>query len=178
MSRVGKQPIALPSSVNFDYSSGVISLSGPKGKLSHKVPSEVILQKVDNHILLTINDKTCNKSKALWGLTRSLVSNMVKGVGEGFKTILDINGVGYRAAVKGDILTLFLGFSHEIKYLIPAGVQIICPKPTQIEVLGFDKEVVGQVAANIRQLRKPEPYKGKGIKYQNEVIYRKEGKKK
>jgi len=178
MSRIGKLPIDVPAGVTVELNNKNINVKGKLGNLTHLIPNEVKVENNENKIFVSIADNDNNKARALWGLTRSLISNMVKGVSQGFKVTLDINGVGYRAAVKGNILTLFLGFSHEVKFLIPSGIQMVCPKPTQLEIHGFSKEHVGQVAANIRKLRKPEPYKGKGIKYDNEVIYRKEGKKK
>jgi large subunit ribosomal protein L6 len=114
----------------------------------------------------------------MWGLSRTLISNMIIGVSKGFTKILDINGVGYKASINNNILTMFLGYSHDIKYIIPKGIEIKCPKPTQIEIFGYDKQLVGEVAALIRNLRKPEPYKGKGVKYSDEIIVRKVGKKK
>ena len=178
MSRIGKLPIEIPANVEVAINGQLIVVNGKLGKLKYTLPNEVTIVKDSSQIVVSIEDQKNNKARAMWGLSRSLVYNMVKGVSVGFKKVLEVNGVGYRANVKQDILTLFLGFSHEIKYLIPQGIEVICPKPTQIEIFGYDKEKVGQVAADIRKLRKPEPYKGKGVKYENEVIYRKEGKKK
>lgn len=177
MSRVGKLPVSIPSGVSVNIDGNNVTVSGPKGKLDHCFPAEVSISTSDNNIIVSPLSKN-DRSRAMWGLSRTLINNMVEGVSKGFVVQLDVNGVGYRASSDKGILTLFLGFSHEIKYIIPEGVEIKTPKPTEVEIHGFDKKLVGQIAAEIRSLRKPEPYKGKGVKYRNEVVRRKEGKKK
>lgn len=177
MSRIGKLPISLPSDANVNIEGNNIKVSGKLGELNMACCNEVTISQSDKKIFVKpINDSKVAAS--MWGLTRSLIFNMVKGVTEGFQVRLEINGVGYRCAVDGKILTMFLGYSHEIKYLIPQSIEIKCEKPTLLVIFGADKQKVGQVAALIRSLRKPEPYKGKGIKRENEKIIRKEGKKK
>ena len=179
MSRIGKQPVIVSTDVEVVLSNDVIVVSGKLGKLTHSIDNSVTVDynKAENKITVTPkgDDK---KSRSMWGLSRTLINNMVVGVSKGFSKTLDINGVGYKTAVKGNILSMFLGYSHDINYIIPNGIEIKCPKPTQIEVFGYDKQQVGQVAALIRSLRKPEPYKGKGVKYADETIIRKVGKKK
>lgn len=177
MSRIGKLPVEVSKEVKVVINGNTIEVVGPKGKLKHTFPQEVFIKYEDNKIMVKTVKNTI-RAKAIWGLARNLVNNMVKGVLDGFTKVLEINGVGYRASIEGGVLTLLLGFSHEIKYIVPPSIQLKCIKPTQIEISGCDKQQVGQVAAEIRSLRKPEPYKGKGIKYSEEVIRRKEGKKK
>jgi large subunit ribosomal protein L6 len=178
MSRVGKHPIAIPAGVSVSLSGNNVEIKGPKGVLREEFHNEVIIKYEDNLIVVQPKSKT-NLSRSLWGTTRRIIANMVKGVTEGFSKILDINGVGFKAAMQGGkYLVLNLGYSHPIYYIPQEGVMIACPKPTQIEVSGIDKEAVGQTAAEIRGFKKPEPFKGKGIKYSDEVILRKEGKKK
>ncbi|KKB96432.1 50S ribosomal protein L6 [Candidatus Arcanobacter lacustris] len=177
MSRVGKLPIPLPTGTKVNITENNINVQGKLGELKLDYRNEVTVTQSDEKIFV----KPANDSKiarAMWGLTRSLIFNMVKGVTEGFQARLEVNGVGYRCAVDGRILTMFLGYSHEIKYLIPESIEIKCEKPTLLVISGADKQKVGQVAALIRSLRKPEPYKGKGIKHEGEKIIRKEGKKK
>ena len=179
MSRVGKLPIAVPAGVTIEVSDQQVQVTGKLGKLITAYNEEVTVTFDANEkkvLVKPANDST--RAKAMWGLYRNLINNMVTGVTEGFTIRLEINGVGYRAAVDGKILTLFLGFSHEIKYAIPAGIDIKAEKPTLLVISGADRQKVGQVAAIIRKLRKPEPYKGKGIKYEDEKIRRKVGKKK
>lgn len=177
MSRIGKLPVAIPSGVKVDIAGQQIEITGKLGKLTTSFEKEVNVTVGDGKVSVKpANDTT--RARAMWGLVRSLVNNMVRGVSEGFTVRLEINGVGYRSSVDGNILTLFLGYSHEIKYAIPEGVDIKCEKPTLIVIFGADKQKVGQVAAEIRALRPPEPYKGKGIKYEDEKIRRKQGKKK
>jgi large subunit ribosomal protein L6 len=177
MSRVGKLPIPLPAGTQVNIEGSNINVSGKLGELKLVYRNEVTITQSDEKIFVKpINDSKIARS--MWGLTRSLIFNMVKGVTEGFQARLEVNGVGYRCAVDGRILTMFLGYSHEIKYLIPESIEIKCEKPTLLVISGADKQKVGQVAALIRSLRKPEPYKGKGIKHENEKIIRKEGKKK
>jgi large subunit ribosomal protein L6 len=177
MSRVGKHPVAVPSGVTVEIANRVLKAKGKLGELSLRLNEEVDAKLEDGKVVVTPRSDT-KRARTLWGTTRALVNNMVGGVSKGFTKTLDINGVGYRAQVQGKNLQLQLGFSHDVIYPIPAGVTIKCEKPTQITVTGADRQRVGQVAAEIRAFRKPEPYKGKGIKYDNERILRKEGKKK
>ena len=176
MSRIGKEPISVPSDVQVSIEGRNVGVSGPKGSLDLDVPGEIEVRQEDDKILVERpNDD--RKNKALHGLTRSLVNNMIIGVSEGFKKELEIVGVGYRAAEKGsDGLELQLGFSHPVQVKAPEGITFEVPEPTRIIVSGINKEVVGQVAANIRSYRKPEPYKGKGIRYVGEYVARKAGK--
>ncbi|AIL65590.1 Ribosomal protein L6 [Rickettsiales bacterium Ac37b] len=179
MSRVGKMPITVPPGVKVNLEEGKISVIGNLGQLAFKISNKVKVnydhQKQELRVLPV--DESMD-AKAMWGLSRSLIYNLVHGVSVGFVVKLEMNGVGYRCAVDKLFLTLFLGFSHEIKYAIPSGIQIKSEKPTSITITGVDKQKVGQVAAEIRKLRPPEPYKAKGIKYENERIRRKIGKKK
>jgi large subunit ribosomal protein L6 len=176
MSRIGKLPIIVPQGVGIDINKNVITVKGKLGELSFNYNDEVIVSHEDNKLIIKPANDT-SKTNSMWGLTRSCINNMVKGVSDGFEVKLEINGVGYRASVDKSILTLFLGYSHEIKIRIPKGIQIKCDKPTLIAISGYDKQKVGQVAAFIRKLRKPEPFKGKGIRYENEKIIMKQGKK-
>jgi large subunit ribosomal protein L6 len=176
MSRVGKQPIKILQGVKVDFKDGTLKVEGPKGKLSHKVPRGVEV-KIDNgSILVSRNEKIAVNAAALHGLTRTLIHNMVHGAHTGFNRELDVVGVGYRAAVKGNMLTLTLGYSHPVDYELPAGITAKVENNTHIVVSGADKMLVGMVAAKIRSFKEPEPYQGKGIKYTNEHIIRKQGK--
>ena len=176
MSRIGKSPIALPSGVDVTIANGAITVKGPKGALSRPIPGEITVRQ-DGSTLLVERPNDERDNRALHGLTRTLVANMVQGVTAGFVKELDIVGVGYRAEAQGaDKLRLSLGFSHPVMVDAPAGITFEVPQPTRVIVKGIDKEVVGQVAANIRSIRKPEPYKGKGVRYLNERIIRKAGK--
>jgi large subunit ribosomal protein L6 len=175
MSRVGKLPVPVPKGVTATVNGQEVKVKGPKGELSFTVPDQVEVRMEDGAIKV---DPRTDEARALWGLSRSMIENLVIGVTDGFTKNLQINGVGYRAAVQGKELVLALGYSHDVKYPIPAGIDIKTPKPTEIVVSGIDKQRVGQVAAEIREWRPPEPYKGKGIKYADEEIVRKEGKKK
>ena len=177
MSRIGKKPVALPKGVTASVEGQTVKVKGPKGELSVKLVREVSA-KVDEHGITVTPDKAQERSAQMWGLSRSLVNNLVTGVTNGFTQRLEIQGVGYRAAVQGKNLNLQLGFSHDVVYPIPAGITITAEKPTQISVSGIDKQLVGQVAAEIRGYRRPEPYKGKGVRYEGEYVRRKEGKKK
>lgn len=177
MSRIGKKPISLPSGVTAEVSGQKVTIKGPKGQLAFVANDEIMLKTVDNFISVEPRDQT-KGARAKWGLSRSMIENLVKGVTSGFEKKLEINGVGYRAAMKGSDVQLSLGFSHDVLYKVPFGVTVVVPKPTEIIVSGIDKQQVGQVAAEIREYRSPEPYKGKGIKYADERIVRKEGKKK
>ena len=175
MSRIGKEPISVPSDVQVSIEGRSVGVTGPKGSLDLDLPGEINVRQEDGTVLVERpNDD--RKNKALHGLTRSLINNMVIGVSEGFKKELEIVGVGYRAAKSGDGLELQLGFSHPVKVKAPEGITFDVPEPTQIIVSGINKEVVGQVAADIRSYRKPEPYKGKGIRYAGEYVARKAGK--
>ena len=175
MSRIGKEPISVPTDVNISIQGRNVGVTGPKGSLDLDLPGEIDVRQEDGTVLVERpNDD--RKNKALHGLTRSLINNMVIGVSEGFKKELEIVGVGYRAAKSGDGLELQLGFSHPVKVKAPEGITFDVPEPTQIVVSGINKEVVGQVAADIRSYRKPEPYKVKGIRYVGEHVARKAGK--
>jgi large subunit ribosomal protein L6 len=177
MSRVGKNPVLIPQGVTCQLNGHEIVIKGKKGELSAQTSKEVQVTCEDNAILVRPRDDS-KQARMLWGTWKNRIKNMVEGVSEGFTIRLEINGVGYRAAVEGNILKLQLGYSHDILYAIPKGIQINCEKPTAVAVSGVDRQQVGQVAAEIRSYRKPEPYKGKGVKYEGEYIVRKEGKKK
>jgi len=177
MSRVGKNPVTIPSGVTVDIAGQVLTAKGKLGTLQLVVNNEVAAKIADGKVTVTPKGDT-KRARTRWGTTRALVNNMVNGVSKGFTVNLEISGVGYRAAVQGKTLNLQLGFSHEIHFPIPNDVKIVCEKPTSIAISGADRQRVGQVAAVIRGYRKPEPYKGKGIKYETETIRRKEGKKK
>ena len=177
MSRVGKKPVQLPDGIEADIVASQITIKGQKGQLNQTFPESVKLEKEDDKILISPLNETKN-ARAAWGMTRTIINNMVLGVSTGFNRNLEINGVGYRASKEANILTLQLGFSHDIKLAIPEDLEVKCVKPTEISITGINKQRVGQFASEIRRLRKPEPYKGKGIKYQEEVVRRKEGKKK
>ena len=177
MSRIGKKPVALPGGVTAAVNGQQVKVKGPKGDLSHVLVDEIIAKLDKDGIEIAMREDT-KEARARWGMSRTQVANLIAGVTEGFTKKLEITGVGYRAAVQGSNLQLQLGYSHDIAFSIPQGIQVVCPKPTEIVVTGIDKQKVGQVAAEIRQYRPPEPYKGKGIRYAGEFILRKEGKKK
>ena len=177
MSRIGKQPVMLPQGVDINILNNTILVKGKKGELKNSFPDSVKIVKEDNKIVISPLSNT-KSAKGAWGLIRTIINNMVVGVEEGFTKSLVVNGVGYRAAVGDGILTLQLGYSHDIKLAIPNDLEVKCAKPTEISISGIDKQKVGQFASEIRALRKPEPYKGKGVRYSDEVIRRKEGKKK
>jgi large subunit ribosomal protein L6 len=177
MSRIGKNPVAIPAGVSVELVGQQLTAKGPLGTLSLLVSGEVSATIADGAVTIAPNSEA-QHARAMWGTTRALVNNMVTGVATGFTRNLEINGVGYRAAVQGNVLNLQLGYSHEIPYPIPKDVRIICERPTLIAVSGADRQRVGQVAAEIRAFRPPEPYKGKGVKYRDEIVRRKEGKKK
>ncbi len=177
MSRIGKKPVAIPAGVTATMESGTLSVKGPKGMLAMSMVDDISYELGDDGITVKPANET-KRARAFWGMQRTLVSNLVVGVSDGFTKVLEITGVGYRAAVQGKNLKLQLGYSHDVDYPIPEGITIKTPDPTTVEISGSDKQVVGQVAAEIRRWRKPEPYKGKGIKYRGEFIFRKEGKKK
>src|ERR1700760_462693 len=177
MSRIGKKPVPLPKGVTASIDGQLVKVKGPKGELSVKLVREVTATIGDDGITVT-PDKKQERAAKMWGLSRTLVNNLVTGVTTGFTQKLEIQGVGYRAAVQGKTLNLQLGFSHDVPYAIPEGITIVTEKPTMIMISGIDKQKVGQVAAEIRSWRPPEPYKGKGVRYEGEYVRRKEGKKK
>lgn len=177
MSRIGKKPVQVPAGVTAKVDGQLVQVKGSKGQLEFRVPDDVSVAFADNAIKVDPRSQS-KTARALWGTARARISNLVAGVTTGFEKKLEITGVGYRAAVAGKNLQLSLGYSHDVNYPIPAGIAIATPKPTEISISGIDKQQVGQVAAEIRALRGPEPYKGKGVKYANEFIFRKEGKKK
>ena len=177
MSRIGKKPVAVPAGVTANVSGQTVSAKGPKGELSFVVNDEVLVKLDNDQISVEPRDQS-KQARSKWGMSRTQIVNIVQGVKEGFEKKLEINGVGYRATMQGKNLQLALGFSHDVVYQTPQGITISVPKPTEIVVSGIDKQQVGQVAAEIRKFRGPEPYKGKGVKYAEERIVRKEGKKK
>jgi large subunit ribosomal protein L6 len=177
MSRIGKKPVGLPSGVSAAVSGQTIEIKGPKDTQTFTATDDITLRVEDNTVSIIPRGKS-KRARQQWGMSRSVVANMVQGCSEGFKKELEINGVGYRAQMQGNTLKLALGLSHDVNFEVPDGVTVTCPKQTEIVVEGTDIQLVGQVAANIREWRKPEPYKGKGIKYKDEYIFRKEGKKK
>ncbi|WP_169568528.1 50S ribosomal protein L6 [Sneathiella limimaris] len=177
MSRIGKHPVSIPSGVELQFNDKEVTAKGSKGSLSMTFVDDVNVEKDGDQVWVKpANDS--KRARQMWGMQRTLLNNLVEGVSNGFTKKLEIVGVGYRAAVQGKTLNLNLGFSHDVNYDIPEGIEIKCPSPTAIEISGANKQRVGQVAAEIRSYRKPEPYKGKGVKYADEYIFRKEGKKK
>jgi large subunit ribosomal protein L6 len=177
MSRIGKRPVTIPSGVSAEIADGILSVKGPKGTLTLSLRDEIAYKVEEGSISVQPANAT-KQARAFWGMQRTLVDNLVTGVTQGYTKILDITGVGYRANVQGKNLKLQLGYSHDVDFAIPEGIEIKTPDNTTVEISGIDKQKVGQVAAEIRRWRKPEPYKGKGIKYRGEFIFRKEGKKK
>ena len=177
MSRIGKNPVPVPSAVTLTQNGQLVSVKGPRGELSFTLPNSVT-GKLEDGSFVVSPVEGADKAKAMWGMARTMVLNMIVGVTDGFKKDLELRGVGYRAAMKGNTLNLQLGYSHEINYDAPEGIKITVAKPTEISIAGSNKQVVGQVAAEIRQFRKPEPYKGKGVRYVGEYVRIKEGKKK
>ncbi len=177
MSRIGKKPVPIPSGVTANVEGQTVKVKGPKGALQVVLPDDVTVKMDSGAVKVDPRNET-KRARAMWGTSRTLVSNLVTGVTKGFETKLEITGVGYRAALQGKNLQIALGYSHDVVYPIPEGIAIATPKPTEIVVTGIDKQKVGQVAAEIRAFRPPEPYKGKGVKYAGEYIFRKEGKKK
>jgi len=177
MSRIGKKPVPVPNSVTANVEGQTITAKGPKGQLSVVLVDHVAAEMGDDGISVQPRDES-KEARAMWGMSRTLVQNIVTGVTDGFEKRLEITGVGYRAQVQGKSLNLALGYSHDVSYPIPDGIQVVTPRPTEVVVSGIDKQQVGQVAAEIRRYRPPEPYKGKGVKYAGEFIFRKEGKKK
>ncbi|EEW23957.1 50S ribosomal protein L6 [Rhodobacter ferrooxidans] len=177
MSRIGKKPVPLPQGVSASISGQSVEVKGPKGTRSFHATDDVTLTLEDGSVKVTPRG-TSKRARQQWGMVRSQVENLVTGVTVGFKKELEIQGVGYRAAMAGNVLKLSLGYSHDVNFEVPDGVTVATPKQTEITVEGIDQQLVGQVAANIREWRKPEPYKGKGIRYKGEFVFRKEGKKK
>ena len=177
MSRIGKRPVAIPSGVSADIADGILTVKGPKGTLTLSLREE-IAYKIDGDSISVLPANDTKAARAFWGMQRTLVDNLVTGVTQGYTKVLEITGVGYRANSQGKNLKLQLGYSHDVDFAIPEGIEIKTPDNTTVEISGIDKQKVGQVAAEIRRWRKPEPYKGKGIKYRGEFIFRKEGKKK
>jgi len=177
MSRIGKRPVAIPSGVTADISEGMLNVKGPKGTLSMGL-SELVSYKLEDGTISVTPANDGKSARSHWGMQRTLVSNLVEGVTQGFSKVLEITGVGYRAQAQGKKLKLQLGYSHDVELDVPEGLEVKTPDQTTVEITGIDKQAVGQFAAEIRRWRKPEPYKGKGIKYRGEYIFRKEGKKK
>jgi large subunit ribosomal protein L6 len=177
MSRIGKKAVAIPAGVTASVEGQVVTVTGPKGALEFVVPEEIAV-KMENGAIKVDPRSESKRARAMWGTSRTLVANLVGGVTKGYQTRLEIVGVGYRATLQGKSLQIALGFSHDVMFPIPDGITIATPKPTEVVVSGIDKQKVGQVAAEIRAFRPPEPYKGKGVKYAGEYIFRKEGKKK
>ncbi|MFN3955681.1 MAG: 50S ribosomal protein L6 [Pararhodobacter sp.] len=177
MSRIGKKPVELPSGVTATVSGQTISVKGPKGTRSFTATDDIDFV-IEGNVVSVKPRGNSKRARQQWGLSRSMVANLTQGVTGGFKKDLELVGVGYRAAMQGKDLKLSLGYSHEVIFEVPAGVSVSTPKPTEIVIEGIDQQLVGQVAANIREWRRPEPYKGKGIRYKDEYIFRKEGKKK
>ncbi len=177
MSRIGKKAIPVPNGVNVTLAGQDVTVKGPKGQLAWKVVEEIEVKQDGNVIHITPRGET-QRHKAMWGLSRTLIANMVKGVTEGYEQTLEMVGVGYRAAMQGAKLELSLGFSHPVVIDPPAGISFAVPKQTEVKISGIDKQAVGEMAAKVRKIRPPEPYKGKGVKYAGEKVRRKEGKKK
>mgnify|MGYP006056600473 FL=1 len=177
MSRIGKKPVGLPSGVTATVSGQTVEIKGPKGVRTFKATDDVSLAVEDSGVSVTPRGSS-KRARQQWGMSRTQIANCVTGVTDGFKKELEINGVGYRASMQGAVLKLALGYSHDVLFEVPAGITVTAPKPTEIIVEGIDQQQVGEVAAKIREWRKPEPYKGKGIKYKDEYIFRKEGKSK
>lgn len=177
MSRIGKKAVPVPEGVTATIDGQRVAVKGPKGELDFLATEHVVITMEDGEVTVKPRDES-KAARAAWGMSRTMVSNLFEGVTKGFERKLEISGVGYRAAVQGSNLQLNLGYSHDVAYPIPQGITITTPRPTEIVVAGADRQQVGQVAAEIREFRRPEPYKGKGIKYSNETIHRKEGKKK
>ncbi len=177
MSRIGKKPVAIPSGVTANVEGQTVKMKGPKGALALVLPDDIVV-KMDKGAIKVDPRSDTKRARSMWGTSRTLVANLVAGVTKGFEDKLDITGVGYRASVQGKNLQIALGYSHDVIYPIPEGIAIATPKPTEIVITGIDKQKVGQVAAEIRGFRPPEPYKGKGVRYSGEYIFRKEGKKK
>jgi large subunit ribosomal protein L6 len=178
MSRIGKKPVSVPSGVTANIDGQTLTVKGPKGTLSMLLLDDLVKYEVGEGEIRVTPITSAQRNRAAWGMTRTNVQNLVTGVTDGFTKVLEITGVGYRAAAQGKNLRLQLGYSHDVNYPVPEGIDIKTPDPNTVEISGIDRQKVGQVAAEIRRWRKPEPYKGKGIKYRGEYIFRKEGKKK
>jgi large subunit ribosomal protein L6 len=178
MSRIGKKPVAMPSGVSASVEGQTLTVKGPKGTLSMALLDDLVSYTIEDGAISIKPLTQAQRNRAAWGMQRTQVQNLVTGVTEGFTKVLEINGVGYRAAIQGSNLKLQLGYSHDVNFAVPEGIDVKTPDATTVEISGIDKQQVGQVAAEIRRWRKPEPYKGKGIKYRGEYIFRKEGKKK
>ncbi len=177
MSRIGKKAVAIPSGVTANIENGTLSVKGPKGTLSMGMLDDIEYQ-VEEGMISIKPANASTRARSFWGMQRTLVANLVDGVTDGFTKVLEINGVGYRAQAQGNNLKLQLGYSHDVDIVVPEGIEVKTPDQTTVEISGNDKQAVGQFAAEVRQWRKPEPYKGKGIKYRGEYVFRKEGKKK
>jgi len=177
MSRIGKKPIAIPSGVTVTLDGQTVAVKGPKGQLAWTVSEEIEVTLDNGQLTLTPRNET-QRARGMWGLSRTLVDNMVTGVTKGYEEVLELVGVGYRAALKGQALSMQLGFSHDVDIPPPAGITFAVPKQTEVRISGIDKQLVGEIAARIRRIRPPEPYKGKGVRYAGEAVRRKEGKKK
>jgi large subunit ribosomal protein L6 len=177
MSRIGKKPVSIPSGVTVTLDGQTVTVKGPKGQLAWTVSDEVEVKQEGSELTFTPRDES-QRARGMWGLSRSLVANMVHGVTQGYEETLELVGVGYRAAMKGTALSMQLGFSHDVDIPAPAGVSFATPKQTEIKITGIDKQAVGEIAARIRRIRPPEPYKGKGVRYAGEQVRRKVGKKK
>ena len=177
MSRIGKKEIPVPQGVTVSLDGQAVTVKGPKGELDYTAPEEITVTHADDQLSFAPRDDS-QRARAMWGLSRTLVSNMVDGVTKGYEEVLELVGVGYRAQLKGKDLSMQLGFSHEVDMVPPAGITFAVPRPVEIRISGIDKQVVGEVAARIRRIRPPEPYKGKGVRYLGEKVRRKEGKKK
>ena len=177
MSRIGKKAVPIPSGVTANVEGQTVKVKGPKGQLQVVLPDDVMVKMDNGEVKVDPRNET-KRARSMWGTSRTLVNNLVTGVTKGYERKLEITGVGYRAALQGKNLQIALGYSHDVIYPIPEGIAIATPKPTEIVITGIDKQKVGQVAAEIRSFRPPEPYKGKGVKYADEYIFRKEGKKK
>ena len=177
MSRIGKKAVAIPSGVTVTIDGQTVTVKGPKGQLAWTVAEEIEVKQEGGEITLSKRQET-TRAQAMWGLSRTLVNNMVVGVTQGYEQTLELVGVGYRAAMKGQALSMQLGFSHDVDIKPPEGISFVVPKQTEVKIAGIDKQLVGETAARIRRIRPPEPYKGKGVRYQGETVRRKEGKKK
>jgi large subunit ribosomal protein L6 len=177
MSRIGKKPVPVPTGVTVNVAGQNVSVKGPKGELKIVLVDQVLAKLENGQVSVDPRDQT-KLARSCWGMSRTMIANMIKGVTQGYSKSLEINGVGYRAAAQGKSLQLNLGYSHDVSFPVPEGIEVKTPKPTEIVITGIDKQRVGQVAAEIREFRGPEPYKGKGVKYAGERIFRKEGKKK
>ncbi len=177
MSRIGKSPVVVPEGVTATVEGQTVTAKGPKGELNFVAHGEVLVKLEDGAVLVNPRDQS-KDARSKWGMSRTMIANLMTGVKDGYEKKLQINGVGYRAQMQGSDLKLALGFSHDVVYKVPEGISVACPKPTEVVVSGINKQKVGQAAAEIRSYRPPEPYKGKGVKYADETIFRKEGKKK